>query len=60
MALLSADEARDAVLKSGVTVVPNVNTLEQALAGKMFTGKKPDGTIWKIHKETEDGFSVSL
>lgn len=55
---LSADEARDAVLKSGVTAVPGVKTLQQAAFGKVFSGRKPDGSIWKITKVNEDEYTA--
>lgn len=60
MELFAAEEARDAVLKHGAAVVPGVKVLQQAVFGKVFSGKMPDGSIWKITKEGDDTFSVSV
>lgn len=56
MDLLSAEEAREAVRNTGVTVLPSEKTLKEAPMGKVFSGKKPDGSVWKIYRKTEDGF----
>lgn len=58
MELLSADEAREALEKSGALAVPNVNTLKNSPLKKVYSGKKADGSLWKVHRETEDGFIV--
>jgi hypothetical protein len=58
MDLLSPDEAREAVEKSGATALPSAKTLKECAVGKVFSGRKPDGTIWKITRQTEDGFVV--
>ena len=58
MDLLSADEARDMLLKSGITAVPGEKALREARKNKVFSGKKEDGTLWTLTKTDEGCFSV--
>lgn len=58
MDLLSAEEARAIAANAGATALPSEQTLKSSALGKVFSGKKPDGSIWKIWRETEDGFRV--
>ena len=60
MELLSAEEAREAVLKNGATAVPSEKTLQQSTLAKVFSGRLPDGRIWKIRRQTEDAFVVEF
>ncbi len=55
---LSAEEALEALRAKGVTVMPGLKTLEQAAHGKVFSGRKEDGTLWKVCKVNDDRFIV--
>lgn len=52
----SAEEALETLKLHGATVLPGPKVLQQAAHGKVFSGKKVDGGLWKVTKIDDDTF----
>ncbi len=51
--------ARAKLKAAGALVLPRASTVDQSAPGKVWSGKKADGTLWTLTKNGQDDYTCT-